>query len=278
MDTDNNRNNNNDHDNNGDNNGDHVDVTAIDMILGYLSRFAESSYNIVEDGIKKLEIPQALNYLCKTIEEIDRKLEESLTGPYYGENTSLNDYDIVSDPYLSQTVNNNSNDNNNNNNNNNKDSNNGCDDMVDNMVDNNNDMIDDGMEFSKRYRMDNIIGHDYPEVKIQLGRKREILDVMVKFNGHEDSKYIRIGFTDNNNPMYIQDIIDFWFVTEYTRPNRYSIISTQDLFEELELYYTENHMGKCKKTADWFVENVEWIKFEWVNDGMYPKGFRRYKK
>jgi hypothetical protein len=63
-------------------------------------------------------------------------------------------------------------------------------------------------------------------------------------------KYIDVDFSNSDNPIYIQNIIDNWFDLD---------LKVKDTaFQALEKYY-KNH--RKSRTVDWFKVRAEWIKF-----------------
>ena len=106
------------------------------------------------------------------------------------------------------------------------------------------------------------------DVKIRLNKAREIEQVMVRYG---NKNYLNVPFESYENPPYIQNVIDRWFVVSESE----EIVAKRNLFDELESYYENSR--KNNRNSMWFQNRAEWIKFSYLNGFMDPCGFKRFK-
>ncbi len=107
------------------------------------------------------------------------------------------------------------------------------------------------------------------EVRICLDvNNRHINFILVKY---PDSQSVNVPFENIENPVYIQDVIDNWFVVDV---DTNFLIVKPSLFDQLEVFYKDSRKNK---SSTWFSTNTEWIKFVRKDGLMRPCGFKRYK-
>ena len=108
-----------------------------------------------------------------------------------------------------------------------------------------------------------LINHD---VKIKLTPQRYIEKILVRKNGYE--KYISVPFDWEGNPRYVQNILNMWFFESEGQ-----IGSKFLLFEQLEQYYSGSRQPYSSR---WLFDNVEWVKFSYMDGSMYPIDFKPF--
>lgn len=113
---------------------------------------------------------------------------------------------------------------------------------------------------------------DGTAVKVKLSRDHTVEQVMVRYS--TDKKYINVPFEPSHNPVYIQNIFDTYFDAHFDEEIM-DITSKQVLFEDLESYY--HNSRKNKRSANWFANRAEWVKFSCIDKQMKPCGFKRFK-
>jgi hypothetical protein len=106
------------------------------------------------------------------------------------------------------------------------------------------------------------------DIKVKLDKERAITEIWVKYRNSKP--YVSVPFENTHNPIYIQKVIDKWFVIVYN-----CLYARSELFSELEKYYQDSR--KNRRTRNWFEKRTEWIKFSYINDEMKPCGFKRFR-
>ncbi len=106
------------------------------------------------------------------------------------------------------------------------------------------------------------------DIKVKLDKERSITEIWVKYSN--SNSYVLVPFENTHNPSYVQKVIDRWFVIIDNL-----IYARSELFGELEKYYQDSR--KNRRNRYWFERRTEWIKFSYIDDGMKPCGFKRFK-
>jgi hypothetical protein len=139
------------------------------------------------------------------------------------------------------------------------------------LMNDNDDNINDMRDIAERVKNNkdrDIMRH--VEVKIELGYEKNITRILIKKYGNRD--YIQVPFEHQNNPIYIQNIIDTWFNPDNNSSN--NIIAKPCLYMALFKRY-EN--SRRSRKLEWYSTHVEWLKFKCVNDTMIPVGYKVFK-
>ena len=126
----------------------------------------------------------------------------------------------------------------------------------------------------------NNMSNDYNNIEVRICLDREstyccsIFYIYVKYPGQ---KAISVPFELTKNPPYIQDVIDTWFGVYPNDEVIFNLVPKQSLFDYMEKFYQNSRKSK---SAKWFEENTEWIKFTFnhTEGRMAPSGFKKYKK
>ena len=102
----------------------------------------------------------------------------------------------------------------------------------------------------------------YPDVEIKINVYGYVEQVKIKYN----DKYLSVPFENSDNPYYIQEIFDEWFII-----NEYEYIeATYDIYEAL-IDISSN------VSIEWLETNVEWIGFSYDGNSMTPSSFEVFK-
>ena len=108
------------------------------------------------------------------------------------------------------------------------------------------------------------------DVKVRLDIRGRVIQMLVKYN--DSDHYVEVPFEIDNNPQYIQDIIDNWFKI-YDGPDSDEI----DLFTNHVLYLELSRNCKRPRNSEWYMQHAEWIKFSYIDGQMRPCGFKKFK-
>ena len=102
----------------------------------------------------------------------------------------------------------------------------------------------------------------YPDVEIKINVYGYVEQVKIKYN----DKYLSVPFENSDNPYYIQEIFDEWFII-----NEYEYIeATYDIYEAL-IDISPND------SLEWLETHVEWIRFSYDGNSMMPSSFEVFK-
>ena len=102
----------------------------------------------------------------------------------------------------------------------------------------------------------------YPDVEIKINVYGYVEQVKIKYN----DKYLSVPFENSDNPYYIQEIFDEWFII-----NEYEYIeATYDIYEAL-IDISPND------SLEWLEKHVEWIGFSYDGNSLTPSSFEVFK-